>query len=47
MYDTMRRVMQARAAHGVFKMVESTMVITTYGIQLKDPSTHEVRTDVS
>jgi hypothetical protein len=44
-YDTMRRVMQARATHGVFKMVESSMVITTQGIQLKDPSTHELRTD--
>lgn len=45
-YDTMRRVMQARAVHGVFKMVESRMVISTNGIKLMDPATHETRTNV-
>ena len=38
--------MQARAVHGVFKMVESMMVITTGGIKLMEPTTHEVKTDV-
>ena len=46
-YDTMRRVLHARAVHGVFKMVESKMVISTTGVKLIDPSAHDVRTNVS